>query len=99
MLTHIVCWKYKTETSEQEREEHVAKLRALPNVIPNILSFNVGRDILQFERSFDTGLVAVYPDRAALDFYTDHPAHQEVATMGKRIAERVVSVDFLDDEN
>jgi hypothetical protein len=97
MLTHIVCWKYKAETSEAERAEHVSKLRALPNVIPNILSFNVGRDILHLERSFDTGLVAVYPDRAALDFYTVHPAHQEVAAIGKRIAERVVSVDFLGD--
>src|ERR1044071_8020203 len=95
MLTHIVCWKYKAETPETERAEHIAKLRNLPNIIPNILSFNVGRDILHLERSFDTGLVAVYPDREALDFYTEHPDHQEVAAMGKRIAERVVSVDFL----
>ena len=97
MLTHIVCWKYKAETSDAEREEHVAKLRALPNVIPNILSFTVGRDILHLERSFDTGLVAVYPDRAALDFYTVHPEHMEVAALGKLIAERVVSVDFFND--
>jgi len=97
MLTHIVCWKYKSETSETEREEHIAKLRALPNVIPNILSFTVGRDILQLERSFDTGLVAVYPDREALDFYTVHPDHQEVAALGKIIAEKVVSVDFFND--
>jgi hypothetical protein len=97
MLTHIVCWKYKAETTEDERAEHVRRLRALPEVIPNIVSFNVGRDILHLERSFDTGLVAVYPDRAALDFYTDHPDHREVAAIGKRIAERVVSVDFLDD--
>jgi len=97
MLTHIVCWKYKAETSDAERAEHVAKLRALPDVIPNILSFTVGRDILHLERSFDTGLVAVYPDRAALDFYTVHPAHQEVAALGKPIAERVVSVDFFNE--
>ena len=97
MLTHIVCWKYKAGTSESEREEHVSKLRNLPNVIPNIISFNVGRDILRLERSFDTGLVAVYPDRAALDFYTVHPDHEEVAAMGRRIAENVVSVDFLGD--
>ena len=97
MLTHIVCWKYKAETSEAERVEHIAKLRALPDVIPNILSFKVGRDCLHLERSFDTGLVAVYPDRAALDFYTDHPEHQKVAALGKKIAERVVSVDFLSD--
>jgi hypothetical protein len=97
MLTHIVCWKYKAETSDAEREEHVAKLRALPSVIPNILSFTVGRDILHLERSFDTGLVAVYPDRDALDFYTVHPEHQKVAALGKLIAERVVSVDFFND--
>ena len=96
MLTHIVCWKYKAETSEEEIADHVARLRALPEVIPNIVSFSVGRDILHLERSFDTGLVAVYPDRAALDFYTDHPKHQEVAALGKQIAEKVVSVDFVD---
>ena len=95
MLTHIVCWKYSEETNVEQRQDHVARLRALPDVIPNILSFSVGTDILHLERSFDTGLVAVYPDREALDVYTDHPAHQDVAALGRRIAEKVVSVDFL----
>lgn len=95
MLIHIVCWKYKTETTAEQREEHIAKLKNLPDVIPNILSFDVGADILHLERSFDTGLVATYPDRAALDFYTAHAIHQAVAGFGKQIAERVVSVDFL----
>ena len=95
MLTHIVCWKYKAETSRVEIEDHIYRLRALPEMIPNIVSFNVGSDILHLERSFDTGLVAVYPDREALDVYTDHPVHQAVAALGKQIADRVVSVDFL----
>ena len=95
MLTHIVCWKYKAETTRKQREEHIAKLKNLPSVIPDILSFNVGSDILHLERSFDTGLVAVYPNREALDFYTEHETHKEVAKMGKEIAEKVVSVDFF----
>jgi hypothetical protein len=95
MLTHIVCWKYKAETTEEQRREHIAKLRNLPNEIPDILSFDVGSDILQLERSFDTGLVAVYADRAALDFYTGHPAHQKAVAFGREIAEKVISVDFL----
>ena len=94
MITHIVCWKYKPETSPEEREDHIARLRALPDVIPDIESFAVGSDILHLERSFDTGLVAVYPDMAALEAYTVHPAHQKVAALGKQIAEKVVSVDF-----
>jgi hypothetical protein len=98
MLTHIVCWKYKPETTPEQKETHQAKLKNLPNLIPNIVSFNIGFDILHLERSFDLGLVAVYPDRAALDFYTEHAAHQEAAKMGKEIAERVVSVDFEENE-
>ncbi len=95
MLTHIVCWKYKSETTQEQKESHLAKLKNLPNVIPNIISFKIGFDILHLERSFDLGLVAVYPDRAALDFYTEDATHQEAAKMGKEIAERVVSVDFM----
>jgi len=95
MLVHIVCWKYKPEITEQQREAHRAKLKNLPSVIPDILSFQVGADMLHLERSFDTGLVAAYADRAALDAYTVHPEHQEAAALGKQIAEKVVSVDFL----
>ncbi len=98
MLTHIVCWKYKPETTQEQKEMHLAKLKNLPNVIPNIINFNIGFDIMHLERSFDLGLVAVYPDRAALDFYTDHAVHQEAARMGKEIAERVVSVDFINEQ-
>ena len=95
MLTHIVCWKYKAETTPEMRADHRAKLVALPKIIRNSVSFNVGEDILHLERSFDTGLVAVFTDRAALDFYSDHPEHQKVAALGRGISEKVMSVDFL----
>ena len=95
MITHIVCWKYKEETTEEQREEHIAKLKNLPNVIPHILKFDIGFDILHLERSFDSGLVAVFPDRDALDFYTEDATHQAAANFGKTVAEKVVSVDFI----
>lgn len=95
MLTHVVCWKYKSETETAKREDHRSRLRALVGVIPEIIEFSVGEDILHLERSFDTGLVSTFSDREALDRYTIHPEHQAVAALGKEIAERVVSVDFL----
>ena len=97
MLTHIVCWKYRPEIGDQERRQHIASLRALTGFIADIRSFNVGTDILHLERSFDTGLVAIFDDRDALDRYTDHPEHQKVAAMGRELSEKVVSVDFLDE--
>jgi len=51
--------------------------------------------MLHLDRSFDTGLVAHFHDMAALDYYTDHPEHKLVAALGKEVAEKVVSVDFL----
>lgn len=94
MLIHIVIWKYRPEIEESLREEHRARLRYLPTVIENIESFKVGRDILALPRSYDTGLVAIFPNRAALDTYTIHPEHVLVANFGKEICEHVASVDF-----
>ncbi len=98
MLIHIVCWKYRSDTDDVLRDEHRTKLKALPSMIPNIMSFDVGEDVLHLERSFDTGLVVHFPDRAALDHYNDHPEHQKVAAIGREIAEKVVSVDFFRSE-
>ena len=96
MLTHIVCWKYKDETAPEVREQHRTRLRDLKGIIPEVIDLKVGSDMLHLARSYDTGLVATFADEAALDAYTVHPTHQEVAAMGKEIAAHVVSVDFVD---
>jgi hypothetical protein len=97
MLTHIVIWKYKAGASEDDRREHVALLRALTKVIPEIRSFAVGSDVLHLPRSYDTGLVATFRDRAGLEAYTVHPDHIAVADFGRGISEHVASVDFEDE--
>ena len=95
MLTHIVIWKYRSDVEQAVREEHVARLRRLSSIIPEVDSLNVGFDVLNLPRSYDTGLVATFRDRAALEAYTVHPEHILVADMGRNISEHVVSVDFL----
>ena len=96
MLIHIVCWKYKPEVTSDQRKEHIARLRSLDGLVPGMVSLDVGSDILGLDRSYDTGLVGVYEDRAALDAYSEHPEHQKVAAMGRDLA-AAVSVDFLKD--
>ncbi len=96
MLTHIVIWKYKDEVDEERRREHVERLRALAGRIPEVQSFAVGRDVLGLPRSYHTGLVATFRDRAGLQAYDAHPEHQSVAQLGRSISEHVASVDFED---
>ena len=97
MLTHIVVWKYRADVDEETRGEHVALLGRLASAIPEVESLRVGFDTLRLARSYDTGLVAVYRDRAALAAYTNHPEHVSVADYGRGISEHVVSVDFEDE--
>jgi hypothetical protein len=94
MLTHIVAWKYRTEIEPELRADHVDRLRNLATIIKEVESLAVGFDTLHLSRSFDTGLVAIFRDRAALDAYTVHPEHVKVADFGRNISEHVVSVDF-----
>jgi len=95
MLTHIVVWKYRADTEQFAREEHVKLLRDLASTIPELQSLSVGFDTLYLPSSYDTGLVATFADRAALDAYTVHPDHVKVAEFGRSISEHVVSVDFI----
>ena len=98
MLTHIVIWKYKTDAGEEERREHVAMLRRLPAIIPEVQSFAVGFDVLKLPRSYHTGLVATFKDRAGLEAYTVHPEHVAVADFGRTVSEHVASVDFEEEQ-
>ena len=94
MLTHIVIWKYRSDVEPEVREEHVRLLGALGSVIEELESLSVGSDVLKLPRSFDSGLVATFRDRAGLDAYTVHPEHMKVVAFGKTISEQVASVDF-----
>ncbi|HEV7893340.1 MAG TPA: Dabb family protein [Pyrinomonadaceae bacterium] len=98
MLTHIVIWKYKSDAGEEERSEHVAMLKRLPAIIPEVQSFAVGFDVLKLPRSYHTGLVATFKDRAGLEAYTVHPNHVAVADFGRNVSEHVASVDFEDEQ-
>ena len=94
MLTHIVVWKYRADVAQATRDDHVARLRSISSVVPGIENFSVGFDTLHLARSYDTGLVAVFRDRAALDAYTIHPEHVQVADFGRSLSDHVASVDF-----
>ncbi|MBX3244209.1 MAG: Dabb family protein [Acidobacteria bacterium] len=96
MLTHIVCWKYKPETTEEQKVKHLEMLRSLPGIISEVQSFAAGRDILHLDRSFNAGIVVTFADAEALETYSAHPEHVKVAAFGKEIALQAVSVDFTE---
>ena len=94
MLTHVVLFKFKPETSADQAARLEAGLNGLPAVIAEIREFRVGRDVVHSERSYDLALVSAFDDLAAMQRYQAHPTHQEVATLVKAFCAGVVTVDF-----
>jgi len=93
MIRHVVFFKFKPE-SAAHRTEALDQLRALPDKIDVIRSFEVGEDVLHSARSWDAVLIAAYDDLQALDIYTRHDDHVEVALKLREICDAVASVDF-----
>ena len=82
MLTHIVSFKYKAEVPEETRRDHRQRLAGLRSV-KGVVDLKVGADVVRSARSFHTGLVVVFNDRAGLDAYAVDPQHVPVAQFGE----------------
>ena len=93
MVVHIVSFKYRPQVDAAARQDHRAKLLALAN-IDGVLDLKVGEDFVRSPRSYDTGLVVSFRDRAALDGYATHPRHEPVAKLGRDLSDTIVAVDF-----
>jgi len=93
MVVHMVSFKYKPDTAASARADHRERLSMLKD-IDGILDFKVGEDFVRSSRSFDTGVVVLFRDRASLDGYAAHARHIPVAQLGRDLSETIVAVDF-----
>lgn len=66
----------------------------LPTAIPEIESFEFGRNIINSERSFDFALVALFENIDALKCYQRHPEHQEIPKLVMAAGEHIFAVDY-----
>ena len=98
MIKHIVFWKLKEEANGQTKQENAQvikqKLEALKGHIEGLIDIEVGFDFLHSPESVDVVLYSTFTDKAALDFYQQHPLHKAVMPfIGEARSERRV-VDY-----
>ena len=94
MLKHVVFLKFKKGAPESAIAEIEEGLGELPDIIPEIMEFLFGRDVLRSERSYDFALVSEFENIEAMQRYQVHPAHQKVVAKIKELCESLVVVDF-----
>ncbi len=94
MIRHIVFFKFKPETTNEQIEKLEFGFSGLPAMIPQIKSFEFGRDIVKSDRSYDFALNSSFEDLEAMAEYQVHPAHVDVVTYVKEICQQVVAADY-----
>lgn len=92
-LTHIVLFRLQ-DPSPAVLEETVGRLRALLGRIPSLRDLEVGVNVVPSARAYDIGLIARIDDRAGLDAYQVHPAHQDVLAYMRTVLAGAAAVDF-----
>ena len=94
MLNHVVLLKFKSGILDTDIEELEKMLDDLPDKIPEIHSYEFGRDIMHAEKSYDFALVSLFANPETLERYQQHRQHLPVLKKIKQICATVVTVDF-----
>jgi hypothetical protein len=94
MISHIVLLKFKPGVKESTIDDLEKLLDDLPNKITEIHSYEFGRDVLQSERSYDFGLIALFANTEALSRYQVHPDHLVVIEKLADMCDSIITVDF-----
>ncbi|MGO9021529.1 MAG: Dabb family protein [Syntrophobacteraceae bacterium] len=94
MLKHVVLLKFNKGCAESAIGAIEKGLAELPAMMPEIMEFQSGRDVVRSERSYDFALVSGFANLEAMRRYQAHPAHQQVLVKIKEHCESILIVDF-----
>lgn len=73
---HVFAFQWKTETTEAQKERAAKEISAFQGVIPGLLQTHVGPNLSPRGKGYTFGGVMQFKDKASLEAYVQHPAHQ-----------------------
>ncbi|WP_371478721.1 Dabb family protein [Kitasatospora sp. NBC_00315] len=95
MIRHVVLFKFREGVTWSDPRAQVAEeaTRRHPEFIPEILSWECGRNEVDRPVAYDFALIGGFADPAAVTRYLEHPDHQRGVALWRELAEWNV-VDF-----
>lgn len=91
MIRHIVMWKFRPGT-EQEQERFLEGLRALQGIVPQLLRSEVAAG--GSPDGYDAVLISEFASWKALEEYQNDPRHQAVSALCRAIRTDRAAVDY-----
>lgn len=94
-IMHIVMFKWKEGTTEEQISEIKRELMQLKGKIDGIIETYVGDDFSTRSKGYHTALCTRFVDVEALRVYTPSEAHQRVVQQFiKPVSEDILAFDF-----
>lgn len=98
MIRHIVLFKLRDFSSEEERKDALENVklnfRSLVGEIPQIRQYRVEEDIVQSQASFDVVIDSCFDSLGDLKDYQAHPAHQQAVEKNRQWCANKVVIDY-----
>lgn len=98
MVNHIVFWKMKPTANGHSAQENASEmkrlLKALPPLIPQVRSLEVGLDFCRTEAAWDIALYTTFQNIDDLQIYQQHSEHQKVVSFVASVVAARAVVDF-----
>jgi hypothetical protein len=95
LIEHVVLFKAKPSSAPERLDAMIAAILSLKDKIPGIVHGSGGVNFSARAQGYTHGIVLRFKDRAALDAYLPHPAHQDVVAAHVRPnTEAVLALDY-----
>ncbi len=77
---HAFAFRWKPGVSEAQKDKAGGEITALQGQIPGLLETHVGPNISPRGKGYTFGGIMLFKDKASLDAYPQHPAHQALVS-------------------
>jgi len=75
-IFHVFAFQWKQGTLEAQKDRAAKEIAAFQGLIPGLLQTHVGPNISPRGKGYSFGGIMQFKDKASLDAYVQHPAHQ-----------------------
>jgi len=97
LYRHVVLFEFREGTPEEKVAEIEEAFAALPGKIDTVVDFEWGTDVSPegLSGGFTHCFLVTFADRAGLDVYLPHPAHEAFVALLKPHLAKAVVVDYV----
>ncbi len=99
MFKHIVMWKLDDSLPDVSKKENAkiikTSLEMLPSLISQIVSYEVGINLQDGDRTYDVVLISEFHNQKDFETYRSNREHLKVVETIRELTDKTRFVDFL----